>query len=101
MIYPRMNKDEYPTIPDVIQSEEDYKLLLEYVVFSAIKIEELQKKAKNPFMKDDEKQRHQRLIELSLTKYDRMCALIDDYKEKEREEFERRLKRLQMPVSKM
>lgn len=79
MSYPRMKKDEYPAIPEEIRSESDYKLVLEYVVFSAMMIEDLQDKAKNPFMPIVERRKQERLIELSLEKYDRMCALIDDW----------------------
>ncbi|GKU80168.1 hypothetical protein L3i20_v245650 [Paenibacillus sp. L3-i20] len=79
-----MNKDEYPTIPDVIHTEDDYTLILEYIVFSAIKIEELQTKVKNPFMPILEKRKQERVIEMALVKYDRMCALIENYRDRER-----------------
>lgn len=80
MTYPRMNKDDYPPIPDVIVTEEDYKLVLEYIVFSAVKIEELQKKTTNPIISEEKRNELEKLIKLAFIKYDRMCLTLDDYK---------------------
>lgn len=92
MTYPRMSKEEYPAIPEVIQTEEDYNLVLEYVVFSAVKIEELQEKVKNPFMPIMDKRKNERVIEMSIAKYDRMCAQIDEYREREWREWHAKMR---------
>ena len=84
MTYPRMNKEDYPPIPDVIANEAELALVTEYVVFSAMKIEELQEKVKSPFAPVIEKRKAERLIPTALQKYDRLCEMIDDYQKRER-----------------
>lgn len=74
-------------IPDRINNDEEYHAVLKRLVRGAQMIED-------PLTTNEERERYNK-------GYDQLCALIDDYKEKEREEFERRLKGSQMPVSQM
>lgn len=83
MTYPRMSKDEYPAIPETIQSDADYNLVLEYVVFSGIMIDDLREKLKNPFMAVIQRRKQEDIIARSMVKYDRMCGQLDDYKDRD------------------
>lgn len=84
MTYPRMNKADYPPMPTVINTEAEYALVLEYNVYLATQIENLQNKKVYPLgsekEKEDERIKNNRIIELSMNKYDQLCLLIDDYK---------------------
>lgn len=84
MMYPRMNKEDYPPIPDVITNEAELALVTEYLVFSAMKIEEMQDKVKNPLMPILEKRKLERIIPAALQKYVRLSQSIDDYQTNER-----------------
>lgn len=84
MTYPRMNKSDYPPMPEVINTEAEYDLVLEYIVYLAIQIENLQNKKVYPLATDEEKEderiKNLRIIGLTMNKYDQLCLLIDDYK---------------------
>ena len=74
-------------IPESINNDEEYHAVLARLVKGAQMFED-------PLTTNEERERYNK-------GYYKLCAIIDEYKEKKREEFERRLKRLQMPVSKI
>lgn len=86
MAYPRMEKSEYPPLPKVINTEEEYDLVLEYLVFAAMKIEEVQEKEYDPLLDDDElieeKAKDAQWIAIAMNRYDQLCLMIDDYKQR-------------------
>lgn len=91
MTYPRMEKSEYPPLPKVINSEGEYNLVLEYIVFAAVKIEELQEKEYDPLADEDdvellhEKREDEQRLLLMMNRYNQLCLMIDDYKQRNKE----------------
>lgn len=82
MSYPRMNKVDYPPLPKVINTEDEYNLVLEYIVFAAIQIEQLQHKCKNPLLSSEQREKQENTVKAAMTKYDQLCLMIDDYKQR-------------------
>lgn len=95
MTYPRTNKSDYPPLPKVINTEEEYNLVLEYIVFAATQIEQLQQKCKNPLLSNEQKEKNEAMVELAMNRYDQLCLMLDDYKSRHPHfNFEQALKRL-------
>lgn len=80
MTYPRMNKEDYPKLPTMITIEDEYRLVLEYLVMAGIKLDELRHKVTNPILSEEKKKMLQDTVVLAENKYDQLCLLIDDYK---------------------
>lgn len=82
MTYPRMNKADYPPLPEVINTEAEYNLVLEYIVFAATQIEQLQHKCKNPLLNAEQREKQENTVKAAMIRYDQLCLILDDYKQR-------------------
>lgn len=83
MAYPRMNKADYPPLPEAITSEQDFDLICEFVTKLDLDIKKLEAFKPFPLASDEEKAdeiiKNKRILDLTNNRYEQLVHMINDY----------------------
>lgn len=83
MDYPRMDKSEYPPLPEVITTEEEFETVCEFITKLELDIEKMESFKPNPFADDEKKEaeiiKNKRILDLTNNRYDQLVQMVTDY----------------------
>ncbi|MCM3632891.1 hypothetical protein [Paenibacillus camelliae] len=99
MTYPRMNKADYPPLPEVITNEQEFEDVSEFVAKLDLDIKKLEAFKPFPLASDEEKAdeiiKNKRILDLTNIRYEQLVLMLTDYMNKNPEfRYERTLKKM-------
>lgn len=83
MTYPRMDKTDYPSLPEVITNEEEFETVCEFITKLDLDIKKLESFKPFPLASEEEKEdqviKNKRILELTNIRYDQLVQMVTDY----------------------
>ena|GEM_PF-3916456 len=83
MTYPRMNKADYPLLPEVITNEEEFDLVCEFITKLDLDIKRLEAFKPFPLASAEEKEKaiynNNYILKVTNNRYDQLVQMVTDY----------------------